>query len=121
MQQAVAEEITVVRHPAAVGSAGADLPLPSLEGYTIVVPAFCVGNVSQLCADVLVATLSMMPALALDHPALVPAIGNALPRERQVEGMVPGIMTAAEGGLPCFAWPVHLAHRCYEQRLTVGA
>jgi hypothetical protein len=50
--------------------------LPSLAGYTVLLPAVSVGNVGQLAVDVVLATLQ--PALVgqLHHDALIPCCGS---------------------------------------------
>jgi len=54
-----------------------DASLPELGEATLVVPAVSVGNVGQLCCDVLLATLQPPPQLLaqVHHPALIQVVG----------------------------------------------
>eukprot|EP00727_Mastigamoeba_balamuthi_P001144 m51a1_g11026 hypothetical protein (244) ;mRNA; f:414069-414965 len=50
-------------------------PDTTLTGHTLVLPALSIGNVPQLCVDLVVSTLGARKAGDVDHPALLPVCG----------------------------------------------
>lgn len=46
-----------------------------LSGHTVILPSLGVGNVAQLSADLLIATLQLEKCAILWHPAIVPIVG----------------------------------------------
>lgn len=49
----------------------------NLKGYTVIVPAVCVGNVAQLACDLLISSKQLQRIGTLHHPALIPIFGPA--------------------------------------------
>ncbi|XXQ33090.1 Proteasome assembly chaperone 2 [Plasmodiophora brassicae] len=72
---------------ALVGDGGVVNALGGLRGYTFVWPVVSVGNVGQLCVDVLIATeaLGFEKVGVLSDPAVVPLVGYRQTRERSVD------------------------------------
>ncbi|XP_052805283.1 proteasome assembly chaperone 2-like [Mya arenaria] len=48
----------------------------NFKGYTLIYPAVSVGNVAQLMADLLISTLTLHRAGYIQHPSIVPMVGN---------------------------------------------
>lgn len=47
-----------------------------MAGHTLVLPALTIGNVPQLCVDLLITSGGFSRVAAVDHPALLPVVGN---------------------------------------------
>lgn len=47
----------------------------NIAGYTVVLPSLGVGNVGQLCADLLIASFGLRKIATAWHPAIVPLLG----------------------------------------------
>ncbi|XP_052255428.1 proteasome assembly chaperone 2-like isoform X2 [Dreissena polymorpha] len=46
------------------------------KGFTLIYPALSVGNVAQLMADLLISTMTMHKVGYIQHPSLIPLVGN---------------------------------------------
>ncbi|XP_037948634.1 proteasome assembly chaperone 2 [Teleopsis dalmanni] len=47
----------------------------NLDGYTVVLPAICVGNAAQLACDLIISSKSLKRVGNIVHPALIPLYG----------------------------------------------
>lgn len=63
----------------------------NLEGFTLIIPSVCVGNVSQLTIDLLITSLNFKKAATIWHPAVVSSVGPD-----PYDANIPELCTACE-------------------------